>query len=173
MKMKLPPYYIFPTISADKISLRQILKEDVEHLIEISFYDGIQATTLKQAMEMLDKINKDYLNGNTVHWGIADNITNRIIGTCGYYRGFENRSGELGCVLLPQYQGKGFMTSAMSLAIAFGFKHMRLKRVAAVTTNQNLKAVKLLERLSFIKVAELEGDLIEYEVRQEDLESDQ
>jgi len=122
---------------------------------------------------MLDKINKDYLNGNTVHWGIADNITNRIIGTCGYYRGFENRSGELGCVLLPQYQGKGFMTSAMSLAIAFGFKHMRLKRVAAVTTNQNLKAVKLLERLSFIKVAELEGDLIEYEVRQEDLESDQ
>jgi [ribosomal protein S5]-alanine N-acetyltransferase len=173
MKMKLPPYYIFPTISADKISLRQILKEDVEHLIEISFYDGIQATTLKQATEMLDKINKDYLNGNTVHWGIADNITNRIIGTCGYYRGFENRSGELGCVLLPQYQGKGFMTSAMSLAIAFGFKHMRLKRVAAVTTNQNLKAVKLLERLSFIKVAELEGDLIEYEVRQEDLESDQ
>ncbi|MBS4059090.1 MAG: GNAT family N-acetyltransferase [Bacteroidetes bacterium] len=171
--MKLPPYYIFPTISADKISLRQILKEDVEHLIEISFYDGIQATTLKQATEMLDKINKDYLNGNTVHWGIADNITNRIIGTCGYYRGFENRSGELGCVLLPQYQGKGFMTSAMSLAIAFGFKHMRLKRVAAVTTNQNLKAVKLLERLSFIKVAELEGDLIEYEVRQEDLESDQ
>jgi [ribosomal protein S5]-alanine N-acetyltransferase len=171
--MKLPPYYIFPTISADKISLRQILKEDVEHLIEISFYDGIQATTLKQATEMLDKINKDYLNGNTVHWGIADNITNRIIGTCGYYRGFENRSGELGCVLLPQYQGKGFMTSAMSLAIAFGFKHMGLKRVAAITTNQNLKAVKLLERLSFIKVAELEGDLIEYEVRQEDLESDQ
>ncbi len=173
MKMKLPPYDIFPTISADIISLRQILKEDVEDLIEISFYDGIQATTLKQATEMLDKINKDYLKGNTVHWGIADNITNRIIGTCGYYRGFDNGSGELGCVLLSQYQGKGFMTSAMSLAIAFGFKHMGLKRVATITTNQNLKAVKLLERLSFLKVAELEGDLIEYEVRQEDLESDQ
>lgn len=173
MKMKLPPYDIFPTISADNISLRQILKEDVEDLIEISFYDGIRATTLKQATEMLNKINKDYLNGNTVHWGIADNTINRIIGTCGYYRGFENGSGELGCVLLPQYQGRGFMTSAMSLAIAFGFKYMGLKRVAAVTTNQNKKAVKLLERLSFIKVAELEGDLIEYEVRQEDLEADQ
>lgn len=30
----------------------------------------------------------------------------------GYYRGFENASGELGCVLLPQFRGQGFMTSA-------------------------------------------------------------
>ncbi|MDF2478780.1 MAG: family acetyltransferase [Sphingobacterium sp.] len=26
----------------------------------------------------------------------------------GYYRGFENASGELGCVLLPQFRGQGF-----------------------------------------------------------------
>ncbi len=50
--MRLPPYDIFPIISGDKISLRQILTADIKDIIEISFYDLIQATTLQQATEM-------------------------------------------------------------------------------------------------------------------------
>lgn len=118
--MKLPPYDIFPTISGHKISLRQIQASDIEDLIEISFYDSIQATTLQQATEMQAKINKDYLDGNSIHWGIADKLTNKIVGTCGYYRGLDKGEGELGCVFLPQCRGQGFMTSAMLLAIDFG-----------------------------------------------------
>jgi ribosomal-protein-alanine N-acetyltransferase len=164
--MRLPPYDIFPTISGDKISLRQIQVADIEDLIEISFYDAIQATTLQQATEMQAKINKDYIDGNSVHWGIADNLTNKIIGTCGYYRGLDKGTGELGCVLLPQYRGRGFMTSAMLLAIDFGLNTMGLKRVWAITTKQNEKAIKLLEQLNFIKIADLDDTEMEYELRQ-------
>ena len=91
--MKLPPYNIFPDIIGDKISLRQIQPSDVSDIIEISFYDVIQATTLQQAIEMQNKINKDYIDGNSIHWGIAENVTNKIIGTCGYYRGFGKGRG--------------------------------------------------------------------------------
>jgi ribosomal-protein-alanine N-acetyltransferase len=164
--MRLPPFDIFPTISGDKISLRQIQVADIEDLIEISFYDAIQATTLQQATEMQAKINKDYIDGNSVHWGIADNLTNKIIGTCGYYRGLDKGTGELGCVLLPQYRGRGFMTSAMLLAIDFGLNTMGLKRVWAITTKQNEKAIKLLEQLNFIKIADLDDTEMEYELRQ-------
>jgi [ribosomal protein S5]-alanine N-acetyltransferase len=163
--MRLPPYDIFPIISGDKISLRQILTADIKDLIEISFYDSIQATTLQQATEMQAKINKDYIDGNSVHWGIAENSTNKIIGTCGYYRGLDNGTGELGCVLMPQYRGQGFMTSAMLLAIDFGINNIGLKRICAITTKQNESAIKLLERLNFLKVAELEDDEIEYQLR--------
>jgi ribosomal-protein-alanine N-acetyltransferase len=164
--MKLPPYDIFPIISGDKISLRQILTADIEDLIEISFYDAIQATTLQQATEMQDKINKDYIEGNSIHWGIADHLTNKIIGTCGYYRGLDQGTGELGCVLLPQYRGQGFMTSAMLLAIDFGINTIELKRVWAITTIRNEKAIKLLEQLNFTKIADLDDNEIEYELRQ-------
>lgn len=163
--MKLPPYDISPIITGDKISLREILPEDIEDLIEISFYDAIQATTFQEANEMQDKINKDYLEGNSIHWGIADNSTNKIIGTCGYYRGLNHGTGELGCVLLPQYRGQGFMTSAMLLAIDFGISTIGLKRVWAITTIQNEKAIKLLENLNFSKIADLGDDEIEYELR--------
>jgi ribosomal-protein-alanine N-acetyltransferase len=164
--MKLPPYNIFPDITGDKISLRQIQLSDIYDIIEISFYDAIQATTLEQAVEMQAKINKDYTDGNSIHWGIAENVTNKIIGTCGYYRGLDKGTGELGCVLLPPYRGQGFMTSAMSLAIDFGINNIGLKRIYAETTRQNENAIKLLERLNFIKIADLDDDGIEYELRQ-------
>jgi ribosomal-protein-alanine N-acetyltransferase len=165
-KMKLPPYDIFPVISDGKISLREIVNTDIKDLIEISFYNAVQARTVEEATEMQSKINKDYLEGNSIHWGISDNATNKIIGTCGYYRGLNQGAGELGCVLLPHYRGQGFMTSAMLLAIDFGLNTIGLKRVWAITSKQNEKAIKLLENLNFIKIADLADDEIEYELRQ-------
>lgn len=163
--MNIPPYNIFPFISGDKISLRQILPADIKDIIEISFYDAIQATTFLQATEMQLKIDKDYNYGNSIHWGIADNTTNKIIGICGYYRGLDKGEGELGCILIPQYRGQGFMTAAMLLAIEFGLNTMKLKRIWAITSQQNKEAIKLLKRLNFVKMADLKDEEIEYELK--------
>jgi len=163
--MNPPPYPNHPTISSDRITLRQIHESDLEDLVEISFYDAVQATSVKQAAEMQAKIDKDYIDGNSIHWGIEDKVTGKIVGTCGYYRGFDRGEGELGCVLLPQYRGQGFMTAAMLMAIEFGQQNIRLKRIWAITSQQNKDAIKLLERLDFIKVADLDGDDVEYELR--------
>jgi ribosomal-protein-alanine N-acetyltransferase len=163
--MKLPPFNIFPNITGDKISLRQIMTADIKDLVEISFYNAVQATTVQQATEMQAKINQDYIDGNSIHWGIADQLTNKIVGTCGYYRGFDKGEGELGCVLLPQYRGQGYMTSAMVLAIEFGLNTIGLKRIWAATSQQNKDAIRLLERLDFIKIADLDDNEVEYELK--------
>ncbi len=164
--MRHPPYEKFPSISDDKIFLRQIQLSDISDIIEISFYDSIHATTSKQAIEIQEKINEDYNNGNSIHWGIADKLTNKIVGTCGYYRGLDKGEGELGCVLLPQYRGQGYMTFAMLLAIEFGINVIGLKRIWAITNKQNEKAIKLIEKLNFAKIADLEENKVEYELRQ-------
>lgn len=164
--MNKPPFDIFPNIIGDKISLRKIQTSDIKKLIEISFYNSIQATTLIQAIENEEKINNDYNYGNSIHWGIADKLTNKIIGTCGYYRGLDKEEGELSCVLLPQFRGQGFMTAAMRLAIDFGINNMKLKRIWAITTIQNIKAIKLLERLNFLKISDFKNNEIEFEIRQ-------
>ena len=163
--MKLPPYDIFPVISDGKIRLRQIIASDLSDLLEISYYDAKQAKNVEQAIEMQEKIDTDYDEGNSIHWGIEAISTKKIVGTCGYYRGFDKSEGELGCVLLPQFRGQGFMTNAMQLAIDFGLKNMELKRIWAVTTKQNNQAIGLLERLNFIKLTDLPDDEIEYELK--------
>lgn len=156
----------FPNVKGSRVSLRQIMDADIPDLIEISFYDAVQAETVEQAAEMQARIDRDYLDGNSIHWGIVDNETHQIVGTCGYYRGLDRGEGELGCVLLPKYYGQGYMTDGMSLAIDFGLNTMRLKRIWAATSRENGPAMKLLKRLHFVKTADLSDGEIEYELTQ-------
>ncbi len=163
--MNIPPYQTFPILKGDKVCLRQIEFSDLLDILKISFYDAIQASNLEEVQAMQEKINQDYRNGTSIHWGIFDNRSNKIVGTCGYYRGFLNGAGELGCVLLPQYYGKGFMTAAMELALDFGSITIKLKRIYAITSANNEKAIQLLQRLNFYLIAESENDDLEFECK--------
>lgn len=164
--MQLPPYNTFPVLQNHQVILREIISDDIENILEISYYDAVQSTTLLQGIEVNNRINNDYLAGNSIHWGIADTLTNTLVGTCGYYRGFENKKGELGCILLAKYRGQGFMFNAMSLAIKFGLEHIGLHKITAITTQQNEKAINLLLRLQFEQFPkEQENDLIRFELK--------
>jgi len=77
--MNFPPFDIFPFISDGKISLRQIIPSDMDDLLEISYYDAKQAKNVAQAIEMQAKIDKDYDEGNSIHWGIEELSSNKIV----------------------------------------------------------------------------------------------
>lgn len=156
----LPPYDAYPTVANDAVRLRPIGDADIAEVVEISFYDAQPARSIEQAREMQARIDADYARGDSIHWGIEDLATGRLVGTCGYYRGFVDATGELGCVLRPAFRGQGYMTQAMGLAIAFGRAPMGLARITAVTTPDNGPAIRLLERLHFKREREsADGDL--------------
>ena len=161
--MNLPPYNKFPKIVSETIILREIQDDDIKDVVEISFYDAMPALTVENAKEMQDRINLDYQNGSSIHWGIANKQTNQIMGTLGYYRGFDNGIGELGCVLKSEFHGKGFMTAAMKLAAEFGINYMGLTKVIAITDKNNSNAIKLFNRVGFVKTRDLQENEIEYQ----------
>lgn len=161
--MNLPPYPAFPVLSAENLVLREIQDADIQHILEISFYDGKQAETVEEAAEMQEKINRNYRDGESIHWGIADKNSNRIVGTCGYYRGLANGAGELGCILLPAYRGKGYMSLALQLAIRFGREVVGLQRIFAITSRENERAILLLERLGFVKTTTQEAEELTFD----------
>lgn len=163
--MNLPPYIEFPIVKGSRVSIRNIVPTDIPDLLEICYYDAVMAQSVDEAAEMQTKINRDYSVSNSIHWGIEENATGKIVGTCGYYRGFKNDAGELGCVLLPQFRGKGLMSAAMSLAIEFGLEQMGLERIWAATTSENLEAIKLLKRLCFTKNNALQDGEIIFELK--------
>jgi len=161
--IQLPPYNKFPEIVSGAILLRQVKTSDIQHLIEISFYNSKPALTLDDAIEMQKKIDLDYQNGTSIHCGIINNQTNKIMSTLGYYRGFNNGAGELGCVLKPEFRVQGYITIAMKLACEFGLKNIGLAKIIAITTMQNHSAIKLLERSNFINTQILNDEDIEFQ----------
>jgi ribosomal-protein-alanine N-acetyltransferase len=163
--MNLPPYSIFPSLSNGRITLRAVTPADMESLMEISFYDAKPAQSIEEAAQMQNRIDQDYAAGNSFHWCIEDLATKNVVGTCGYYRGFENGEGELGCVLRPAFYGKGYMTEAMKLAMDFGFNIIGLQKIVAMTSVHNDKAIQLLRRLQFLQTESLMEDELKFELR--------
>lgn len=155
--MNLPPYPVFPELSNERVLLRAVTKADIAQLREISFYDAKLAESPEQAWQMQEHIDRDYREGHGIHWCIEEIAAKCVVGTCGFYRGFHNEEGELGCVLRPAFHGKGYMTEAMKLAIDFGFDVIGLQKIIANTTMQNQKAIRLLERLAFKNTGKLSG----------------
>ncbi len=163
MALRLPPYETYPVLSNETVTIRGIQEADIPDLVDISFYDAQPAADAAAAWTMQCKIDADYAKGDSVHWAITDRHTNEIAGTCGYYRGLGNGTGELGCILKPGFRGKGYMTAAMALAIDFGIQEIGLDKIIAITTVQNLPAIRLLERLNFRKTADMEDSEVLYE----------
>lgn len=166
--MHLPPFDEYPILTDNLIILRPPRIADIPAIMEICFYDGKAAQTQEEAKEMLQKINQDYENGNCIHWVISDFILHQTIGTCGFYRGFDNETGEIGYVLLPEFRGHGWMTYAVQLMIRFGFYDMDLKRIIAMTSTENIKSQKVLERIGFTLKGNREDGNLEFELLKND-----
>lgn len=161
MNTAYPPYKNFPILTSKQIVLRQVINMDADDIMEISYYDGMQASNPDEAIEMQKKINQDYLEGNSIHWGIADVQSSKLVGTCGYYCGFDNNTGELGYVLKASFEGKGYMTNALKKAIAFGIDIIGLRKIIAITEKSNVKSQNVLKRLHFVQESE-QDDYITY-----------
>lgn len=59
------------------------------------------------------------------------------------------KSGEVGYELLPEWQGKGIMSSALKQIIQFAFADLNLSIIEAVTKKDNQSSRILLERMGF------------------------
>ncbi len=147
--MKLPPFDVFPELQDERILLREAHENDILSLLEILTYDGKSAETLEEGKSIYSRIHQNYLDGDTVNWVIEQHETKEPVGFVGYYRGFEDGIGELGCILKAEFRGKGLMSPALRLAAAFGIEEMKLNQVIALTKPDNEKAITLLNRNGF------------------------
>lgn len=160
--MNLPPYTSFPELSSGKIRLREIRPEDIPNLLEILTYDGKSAETLEEGTRIVERIHQNYLDGNSINWVIESLETYDPVGFIGYYRGFENETGEIGFILKEAFRGLGFMSPSLAAAVEFGLKQMELREIHAFTKPDNEKSIAVLKRNGFVSDIELDGDYLKF-----------
>jgi ribosomal-protein-alanine N-acetyltransferase len=85
--------------------LREVLENDAPFIVDISFYNGKAAKTEREVKAMLKRINADVARGESIHWGVTLKTGGGVIGTCGFYRGFDRYRGEIAYVLKEAYRG--------------------------------------------------------------------
>jgi len=68
-----------------------------------------------------------------INWMITLKDDPKMIGTIGYYHiKPEHYRAEIGYMLLPNFQGRGYVTEAIAEVVKYGFKRMKLHSIEAV-----------------------------------------
>jgi ribosomal-protein-alanine N-acetyltransferase len=154
LKIELNP---FPVLSTKRLTLRALSPADACELMKLRsdkqvnrYLDRPATTTVAEAEAFILKIAGVINRKEGVYWviGLKDNPA--LIGTLCYWNfDTEKEMTEIGYELMPAHQGKGLMQEAIAAAIAYGFKEMKLKIIAAVTHPDNTGSSKLLIKNGF------------------------
>ncbi len=151
--------FSFTVLHTPRLTLRQLTLQDAPHLLPITFYNGVPASSLTGVYKVLSKIEKDMQAGQAVHWGMEWREKGEIVGTIGFYRGFAHRTGEVGYVLAPAFRRQGFMHEALLAVVAYGFEQLHLEQIVAYTAPDNVSSIGLLLKAKF---SEAESNIREY-----------
>ncbi len=150
----------FPQLETGRLILREMTPDDVEFyfrhfnnkkVVEGSCFPGPK--TLEAAKEELEVYCiRPFKEDKGIRWGIIRKGTTALIGTCGIYDWNKTvRRAEIGYDLEPAHWGEGIMTEALRAVLRYGFDEMGLNRIQAIIDSENVKSIKLVERLGFKK----------------------
>jgi ribosomal-protein-alanine N-acetyltransferase len=113
------------------------------------------------AIQLIQKLDESFATGQGINWAIT--LNGEVIATCGYYRGFKDATGEIGYVMREAFRRKGYMKEAVQEIVDYGFEQLGLKRIRAITKDDNVGSIRLLEGVGFLKSPERDGDYVIFE----------
>ncbi len=149
----------FPVLLTPRLRLREITLDDAGFwLRNFSDPDVVEFTAfepppdLEAARREIERFcTRPLIEGSGIRWGIEPLGTTGLVGTLGYHAWVQGRDrhARMGYDLLLEHRGKGLMTEAMGVVLAYGFKTMVLNRVEVLVDPRNAASIRLVERLGF------------------------
>jgi ribosomal-protein-alanine N-acetyltransferase len=147
----------FPTLTTNRLLLRQIREEDAEALFAIfsdeevmQFYGSEPHRSLDDTREWIRKVQERYARREALRWGITLKGEDTVIGTCSFHHfGADFRRVETGYDLNRAYWRGGITTEAMSAVLTYGFSELGLHRIEAIIDIANERSKGLLLKLGF------------------------
>lgn len=134
----------------------------VDELLPIAMKGGKMVTDREKVADLILNLANGFQEKKTLCWGVF--LDAQLIGMCGYFRGFENRVGEIGYMLHADFRGNGFMSEAIEMALDYGWYTLNLERITAITPCDNAPSIKLLEAFGFKQTSRELGADVEFEI---------
>jgi ribosomal-protein-alanine N-acetyltransferase len=158
---------MFQALETERLLLRKVTNKDLEFIHQglsnedVTQFMLIHYPTLESAKEQLRYYEDQYASEKGYYWVMQVKLTNTPVGVIGITNiTLEHRRAELGYWLLPEHQQKGFTKEAAKAVLYFSFDKLGIHRVEADTETENLKSIRVLEKLGFQR----EGVFREYEI---------
>lgn len=154
-------------IKTKRLLLRPILDSDIQHIynglsnpLVIKHY-GVSYRSLEATKEQMIW----FENPKQCWWAICSLDNQEFYGAGGLNDiSQENKKGEIGLWLLPEYWGKGIMSEVMPLICDYGFNQLGLHRIEGFVDAKNANCKRAMTKLDF----EYEGTMKDCEMKEEE-----
>lgn len=148
----------FPTLHTEQLTLKKILRKNYNFIHKLhsdpvtnNFVGRDNATTLKQAVNYIERINGMVKKKECLYWVITLSNTDTLIGSvCCWNFDHESDMVEIGYEMLPEFQGKGYMKEALQAVIRFTFNNLKAAVITAFPSSDNSNSVAILKKLNFV-----------------------
>ncbi|WP_375199732.1 GNAT family N-acetyltransferase [Bacillus sp. RS11] len=154
-------------LETERLTLRLQTTEDADFILELvndpswlQFIGDRGVRTVEDAREyILNSINM-YEKSGFCFYLVERKEDNIPLGICGLVKRDSLEDVDIGFAFLPTYWGKGYAYEAASAVLAYGLDTLGLKRIVAITTQDNYASAKLLEKvgLKFERLVQLSND---------------
>jgi len=143
-------------LETDRLMLRNIEPDDAAFMLDLvnqptyhKYIGDKGVRTITDAKNFINNVvSKSYVENGFGHYVIELKGEAKIpIGTCGFVNRASLDDPDVGFALLPQYEKKGYAFEAADAVMKYGREQLGMKRIAAITTQDNEASIKLLGRL--------------------------
>lgn len=144
-------------LETERTILREIVETDGEFILDLlnqpSFIKYIGDRYVRSVEEARDFIENRYRASYRVNgfglWAVEAKETGATMGICGFVKRENLPDADIGFAFLPQFEGKGYALEAAVGTMKYGAETLNFRRVLAITSPDNEKSGRLLEKLGF------------------------
>ncbi len=144
-------------LETERTILREVAIDDAEFILDllnqpsfIRYIGDRNVRTVSEARDYIEnRFRESYKQFGFGMYAVELKETGTPIGICGFVRRNTLPDADIGFAFLPQYCSKGFAFESASAAMKYGRDVLGLKRVLAITSQNNESSVRLLEKINF------------------------
>lgn len=155
-------------LATNRLVLREVTPDDAAFILELinqpSFHRFIGdrgVRTLEAARQyIIDRMLSSYQTYGFGMYAVLLKDSSVPMGVCGLVKRDALDDVDIGFAFLPQYEGHGYAYESASAVLGYARTTLRIQRVCAITALDNVRSMKLLEKLglTFRKLMQLPGE---------------
>ena len=143
-----------PELNTNRLTMRKMLPSDCYDMYEYASQEKVTQYLLWSphisvgvTKTYLNSLQRDYNRGHHTEWALIFKDNKKMIGTCGFTRiDLENKVGEIGYVLNPEYWGMGIACEATNELLSLAFDYLKLERVEVRYMAENHASRRVAEK---------------------------
>ena len=150
-------------LETERLTVRELQYDDSSFIIQLlncpgwlQYIGDRNVRTTEDAIRYIDEGPRKSYREKGFGLYVVETKNNRIsIGICGLLKRDAIRHPDIGFAFLPEFEGHGYALEVAQAIMRYAKDYLKITNVCAITKADNVRSIRLLEKLGFVYVRQI------------------